>query len=114
MSFLCQNCEKAIFTNVVIDFQHCHQIFCQYTRLTAMAKVMHIVAAIFKINTPLLSLIILFHKLYRDGNRFQIGLWFFANKNLVTERTSQVVGFSDALHILINHSEISKRDTDRP
>jgi len=40
-------------------------------------------------------------------------LWFSTNKNLITERTSQLAGFSIAAHILKIHREQSRSSTNR-
>jgi hypothetical protein len=40
-------------------------------------------------------------------------LWFSTNKNLITERTSQLAGFSVAAHVLKIHGEQSGSSTNR-
>jgi hypothetical protein len=59
------------------------------------------------------SLITLFPYTLQNCRRISIGLWFSTNKNLITERTSQLAGFSIAAHILKIHGEQSRSSTNR-
>lgn len=107
--FLCvkhsESSETAIFANVFVH----QRVLGHRARPTVVGPVVIIGRTIFKINTPppRTTATYFFHsrKLHKAGDGFQLVSSFFANRNLITERTSHAAKLSISTYILTRHGE---------
>ena len=98
-------CEATVFTNLLINFGE--KIVCHNARASTPLFIMHVGSAIFKPDTPFshwtfIHYVVAIHFAQLPMNFYR----FFANKNRITDRTSQLAGFEIAAHIL--HWNIGK------
>ena len=109
-----RNCEAVVFTNLFHDF--CHQFIVTMVgrplRSSSCTLVQPFLNIMHHCRTPP-SLITLFPYTLQSCRWISVGLWFFSNKNLITESTSQLAGFYIAAHISKIHGEQSRSSTNR-
>jgi len=108
-----RNCEAAVFMNLLIFATSSSVTMVGRPLRSSSCTLVRPVLNIMHHCRTRPSLITLFPYTLQSCRWISIGLWFSINKNLITERTSQLAGFSIAAHILKIHGEQSRSSTNR-